>query len=320
MNQRGNILVWAVVLLIAVAAVVFLTSGSLPSSFIPPIGPTPIQPKTQTQTFEKSFQIPPTVVQKSGVAKEFLTEPKQIKLEYVLKGEKGTIEMTVFQGLDKYLSEKPRSIQYYDVAPTTKDFILKDLDDSIQKKELLLLVKGIETITPDKDDQARIAISLIQQIPYDLRAVIANDLTGKYPYEVLYTSKGVCQEKAELLVFLLRELGFGVAIFDYPSAVHMSLGIKCPMEYSYQNSGYCFIESTIPSIPTDSEGKYTGIGKLPAPKEIIPISDGLSMDSISQEFNDAKQYRKLLSNGPALDQKEYDEWLALSKKYGLETS
>ena len=71
---------------------------------------------------------------------------------------------------------------------------------------------------------------------------------ARYPYEVLYDEKGVCGEKSELLAFILREMGYGVAFFYYPPENHEAIGIKCPKRHSVGRTGYCLIETTGPSI------------------------------------------------------------------------
>ena len=65
--------------------------------------------------------------------------------------------------------------------------------------------KGQEKLSKSKDEQLRIAVSLVQNIPYDWDNYYTGEL-GKYPYEVLYQNKGVCGEKSQLIIFLLREV------------------------------------------------------------------------------------------------------------------
>lgn len=90
-----------------------------------------------------------------------------------------------------------------------------------------------------------------------------------------------------MLAYLLRELGYGVVLFEFNSENHMAVGVKSPIQYSYLNSGYAFIESTSPTIITDSQGNYVEAGKLTSTPQIIQISDGSSMTTISEEFDDA---------------------------------
>jgi len=246
---------------------------------------------------------------------KYQTNPKTIKLNYLLNGKKESFNYKVYGGLNNYLSNLPDSISYYSVPPTTKDFIMRDLDNKLQKEFLLQLVNKIQESSSNTDEQARIAIKIVQEIPYDYGGLYGIP-EGRLPYEVLYDMKGVCGEKSELLAFLLRELNFGVAIFEFDVEGHRAVGIKCP-SCDYKSSGYCFIESTTSTIPTDSEGEYFGAGKLGSPSEIIYITEGNSLD-LSKECADAQEWNNLLSKGEYLSEYDYNRWLKLVKEYGIE--
>jgi hypothetical protein len=181
------------------------------------------------------------------------------------------------------------------------------------------LVEEIQNITSNKDDQARIAISLVQNINYDWDGFKSGNTNGKYPYEVLYTCCGVCSEKSELLAYLLRGLGYEVVIFRFETESHDAVGIKCPQQYSYKDTGYCFVESTSPTIITDSSGDYVGVGKLTTTPEILKICDGNSFEGVSEEYNDAVTWNSI-GNGKVLDEHNYNRWLSLVNKYGIKTT
>jgi len=254
------------------------------------------------------------------------TNPKNTSLKYVLRGKANHIKFTIFGGLNVYLNELPRSITYFpwEAEPTTKDFVMKFLNEDIQSDYLTELVQKIRVETGNKDDQARIAISLVQQIPYDWEGLTSGNIEDRYPYEVIYDDMGVCGEKSRLLAFLLRELGFDVVLFNFESESHMAAGLKCPVQYSYKNTGYCFIETARPIIITDCQEEYVGAGKLTSFPEIIHISDGFSFDSVSEEYNDAQEWIRLsnISNsaGGYLEETDYNKWLSLVNKYGIKIS
>jgi len=211
-----------------------------------------------------------TVQQGERCVDKYETNPKNISLYRVGKFE-------VYGGLNDYLASLDRSISYYYEPPTTKDFILKDLDNEIQRKYLTSLVDKIKSKSTNPDEQARIAITMVQEIPYDTKAAETNSVTGRYAYEVLYDMKGVCMEKADLMAFLLRGLGFGVAIFEFDQENHRAVGIRC--DNGNYNTNYCFIEATdvysVGKIPADYVG---GVDIRDATPEVIIISDGLLYD------------------------------------------
>lgn len=250
------------------------------------------------------------------------TNPKEISLDYTLRGQKGSIDYTVYAGLNSHLASKSRSFICSPVCPSQEDMELSVLSEPHQEEHLLPLVWAIEHETDDKDDQARIAINLVQSIPYDLEGFRSGDLTGRYPYEVLYDQKGVCGEKAKLLTFLLRELGYGVVLLNYEEQLHEAVGIKCPVQYSWEHSGYCFVESTVPSIVSDDQGDYVGVGKLTTEPTVILVSDGDSFDGVSEEYSDAREFiriRNEMDSGQIYqDWSDYSLYASLVEKYGIE--
>jgi hypothetical protein len=197
---------------------------------------------------------------------------------------------------------------------------LRYVNESVEEGELHNLASTIQQITSNEDDQARIAISLVQNIPYDWNSFTSNSTDWKYPYEVLYSNTGVCGQKSILLVCLLRDLGYGCSILEFPSQQHAAVGIACPSQYAYY-SGYAFVESTAPSIITDCNEDYVGVGELPSsPSYIIVIQDGKVMNSVSEEYQDNQAFQSLISMGPVLDESHYSQWQALVTKYGLQVS
>jgi len=210
------------------------------------------------------------------------TQPKINTYEYYLKNERNTIYFELFGGLNDYFKLLDRNIYYTYKEPSLIDFINKKINNEIQQENLSLSINKIKNMNISNDDKARIIISLVQNIPYDDWAADTNTVTGKYPYEVLYTETGVCGEKSQLIVLFLKEFGFGTALFNFEIENHQAAGIKCPIEYSYKNSGYCFIEATTPNIITDSYGDYVGAGKLISIPEISIMSDGYEFNPIEE--------------------------------------
>ena len=250
-----------------------------------------------------------------------LVNAKTMHYSYTLRGISSEIAFTVYEGMCDYLvSIENSTVSYYagqEPSPEEVDRIvtLRYVNEDVEQGELNKLVKAIKQITPNEDDQARIAISFVQNIPYDWNA-----LHLKYPYEVLYSNKGDCDEKSGLLVSLLRELGYGCSILSFPSQSHAAVGIACPAQYEYY-SEYAFVESTSPTIITGCTGDYVGAGKLPSsPSYIIVIHNGKVMNSVSEEYQDAQTFQSLINMGPVLDEYHYTQWQMLVSKYGLQTS
>ena len=271
----------------------------------------------------------PEILTKKGdlCISKYQTNPKNITLKYVLRGEENEIDFVIYKEMADYISGLPKSIYYQeDEKPSRGDFKLMSINEEEQRELLLPLVTKIQNIAEDKEDQARIAISMVQNIPYGESEKIiilgANQVNySRYPYEVLCDMQGVCEGKSELLAFLLREIGYGVALFYYPLENHEAVGIKCPVEYSLNNTGYCFVETTGASIITDNQRYYIGGGKLFSVPEIILTLDGISLSDNLYEYKDAKDLIKI---SRVIDEKgkinffQHKKLEHLRKKYGLE--
>lgn len=260
---------------------------------------------------------------------EYQTGPKNIVLSYTLDGKKGEINFTVYKNLSDYLSDIPRYITPVDGKEATLlDFKLKSLDEEKQRELLLPLVVAIENSAKNKDDQARIAVSIIQNIPFGGANKTINFLGldieyYRYPYEVLYDNSGVCGEKSELLSFLFRELGYGSAFLYYPDENHEAMGIKCPTKKSFNNTGYCFIETTGPSIINDDKTEYVTGGQLNSFPQIIPIRGDLTFGEKNfYEYSDAKTLEKIrqdVRDYGVINYIQHLQFRNLVKKYGLQT-
>jgi len=189
---------------------------------------------------------------------DFRLEPKRLNLEYELDGETDIIKFTVYKGFYDYITNK--RIISDNPQPSEGGLTLEEagylsglsfyqsrINDEEQREQLLPLVMKIQEITSDEDEQAQIAISLVQHIPYANEDEDDSKMhSQRLPYAVLYDMKGVCGTKSWLLTFLLKELEFGSALITFPNYKHSLTGIKCPMQYSFRETGYCAIEATVP--------------------------------------------------------------------------
>ena len=125
-------------------------------------------------------------------------------------------------------------------------FQLKPGDKSID--ELAAKLRTIATNNDWSDDQlAEFTLAFVQAIPYDHTKLAAShnrNTDPYYPYETLYLDRGVCSDKTFLAVALLRKLGYGAAILDFPDRNHSAVGVACPVADSINGSGYCYGETT----------------------------------------------------------------------------
>ena len=253
--------------------------------------------------------------------------PKEIVLNYTLRGKEGNISLIVYQGIYNYTSNLPRYIDSNE-NPTILDFRLKNINEEFQREFLFPLIVKIGNITNNKEDQARIAISLVQNIPYGYskKSYLFNKINKvdyqRYAYEVLYDLQGVCGEKSALLIFLLRELNYGTSFIYYLPENHEATGIKCPIKNSLNNTGYCFIETTSPSIIGDDKIEFIETGELISTPQIIVVSEGESFGKNQYEYKDAKtlmNIRETINKYGAVNFIQSMQFKKLTKKYGLLT-
>jgi len=250
--------------------------------------------------------------------KRFETTPFSNYYFYTLDGVTKKIDFTTYTGLNDYLAGLSRWHTCNPSCPTKRELELRVINNKESEPYLKDFVDAIKAETSDDNDRAKIAISLVQNIPYDMYALENDALTGRYPYEVLYDFRGVCGEKSKLLAYLLRELGFGVALFDFEKDNHMAVGVKCPAKYDYEDTGYCFVESTSPTIITQKPVNYIG-GPIASSPKILKISDGKELSDLNEEYEDGRWMNQLeVSGRTVVSAWTYSKWQDLVNKYGLE--
>ena len=179
-----------------------------------------------------------------------------------------------YRGLDPLNSEE----LYYQMYSTNinDEYIIKNIVKQAKTDSIRFQNnhkgKSIESRTAER------LVSFVQLIPYDY----FSGKHYKYPYEVLYLNTGDCDEKSILLSKLLKELGYGVALFSFYDEEHMAVGIKCPLEKSNYYSGYCFIESTDVYTIGEIPEEYVGGGNMRTaiPSIIIINESGLSYNNL----------------------------------------
>ena len=131
---------------------------------------------------------------------------------------------------------------------------------------------------------------------------------------------GICGEKSQLLAFLLRELGYGIAIFYNQQENHESVGIKCSSN-DWKDTGYCFVETSAPAIISDDSIEYVGGVKITSMPQVLKIFDGISLSRGLDDYNDAEdvsRIREKISENGKIDFLDSMKLGTLRKKYGLD--
>jgi hypothetical protein len=194
------------------------------------------------------------------------------------------------------------------------------INEPLQKEGIDDVVAMIRNQVEGPDNQLRVATSFVQTIPYPSTSSEFSNGRVRYPYETMIDQVGDCDDKSLLLASILQELGYGVALFRFSTEHHMAVGVRCPMEYDFRDTGYAFIETTNPSIITDDQGIYGDGITLASKPEITVVSEGNSFTTVYEEYRDAETWHQLMDRGPGLSPTDYRRWSILADKYGITES
>lgn len=204
-----------------------------------------------------------------------LSEPKEAAYNWTYANRPYTLTLTLHKSAYDFYDRSPKGILLgKEKASLEKYLRMAERDNSI--KDLVARIKESAAKARLNEEQTlEFAVSFVQSIPYDTRRAADPDLVRqpRYAYQVLFDNQGICSEKSFLAYVVLRELGYGVAVFRYPKENHMNIGVESPLEYSTDNTGYSVIETT---------NEKTKIGVIP---NLDPLSGQALQTQAVQEFN-----------------------------------
>ena len=221
----------------------------------------------QKKNFQTPNQIVPALQELAGKTEQQLTgkqpektlpqlqQPVSKIFNWEYKGVKYALTEKLYQSVYEYYKSQPKAYSYAgELKPDWQDeyygmFLTRaQNDDSIST-----LANDLQTLGKQHnltDDQiVDLTLAFVQTIQYDdakaenILAKTGNE-TILYPYETLFEQKGVCSDKSLLATVILRQMGYGTAIFAYEQDNHMAIGISCPKDSSTYGSGYCYSETT----------------------------------------------------------------------------
>lgn len=206
-----------------------------------------------------------------------LQDPKDLEFKWTYQHRPYSLKFTLYKSVYDFYRSSPKDYTYYETLPPNWEedyygmFVKQNpLDKTIP--DLANKLKTLASINHLSEDQtAELTAAFVQAIPYDndrAKRIEQNqpDEKPNYPYELLYTQSGVCSDKSFLLDALLREMGYGTALFEYKAEKHIAVGIKCADGNSTYNSGYCYTETTQPGhkigvVPDISPDTNIGVVK-----------------------------------------------------------
>lgn len=199
--------------------------------------------------------------------------PKVLAFDWDYGSRSYSLDLTLYQNVYRFYGNQPKGVLIgREEQGLAKYLNPKEGDDTV--KDLVASINGLAAQNDLSDEETvELAVTFVQSIPYDFEAVDTADARQpRYAYEVLYDNLGICSEKSYLAYAMLREMGYGVAVFTYPKENHMNIGIQSPLEHSTDQTGYSVVETTNRDIK---------IGIIP---NIDPSGQAMQTQAM-QEFN-----------------------------------
>ncbi len=237
------------------------------------------------------------------------SQRRMVHFDAVVRGRKFSLDWNLYPGLDHYQrSISPRVMRLYSDDPdmARKDWNLytehqrdsiscmRFINEPNQQPFIKALASWVRSTVSDKDDQLRLALSLVQHIPYDTLFYRTNHTSRQdyLPYQVLYNKTGVCGERSYLLAAVLRELDYHVVLMSFKPEQHMTVGIwATEASAAYPGTPYALLETTSPSIP----GSISTLdsGPLSSAPDIIVVHYGKANYSFQSLWHDEQQVQAL---------------------------
>jgi len=184
-----------------------------------------------------------------------LEQPTQKKFVWQYKDQNYSLTLTMYQSVYDYYHALPKDYSYTGALPSDweNQYYGMFLQQNVADSSIADLAQSLQTVGKQhglSDDQiVEMTMAFVQTITYDdskAQNILAGNTneTMQYPYETLFIGNGVCSDKSLLAYSILKQMGYGVALFAFEQANHMAIGIQCPSGYSNYNNGYCYAETT----------------------------------------------------------------------------
>ncbi len=172
-------------------------------------------------------------------------DPKVAVFNWEYDSRPYSIELILYDNIYRFYGDQPKGV----LIGREEDGLTKylnPLEDDGTIKELVASMRALVAQNGLSDEEAvELAVTFVQSIPYDFDAVGTDDARmPRYAYEVLYDNLGICSEKSYLAYAMLREMGYGAAVFSYPKENHLNIGVQSPLEHSTDRTGYSVVETT----------------------------------------------------------------------------
>lgn len=174
---------------------------------------------------------------------------RDFKWDY--KGDAYQITLNLYPEVYKIFKQRER----------TRDYDLF-ASDFYSKEYIKAITEGLKDYGKKNglsdDEIPYFIVSFVQSLPYTSDDVTTGfDEYPRFPYETFYDDGGDCEDTSILASSMLKELGYGVVLLEFPG--HMAVGVKCTPSseqsyYVYQGTDFCYLETT---------GENWNVGEVP---------------------------------------------------------
>jgi hypothetical protein len=236
-----------------------------------------------------------------------LQQPVSRVFDWEYKGVKYTLTETLYQSMYEYYKSQPKAFSYTGELKSNweDEYYGMFLTRAQNDESIAVLAKDLQALGKkhqlSNDQIVDLTLAFVQTITYDdakAKNILAQtgSETMLYPYETLFEQAGVCSDKSLLATVLLREMGYGTAIFAYEQDNHMAIGIECPKESSTYGSGYCYGETTsvgnkIGIIPTFDSTSNKTVGT----NELVAIDSQQAQQAKLQQLGQVTMYQQTIT-------------------------
>ncbi|WMW25105.1 hypothetical protein RE474_13635 [Methanolobus sediminis] len=127
-------------------------------------------------------------------------------------------------------------------------FVNDPYDDELISMITEQMAELAESNGYNRDEVPYIVMAFVQSLPYVSDSASAGyDEYPRFPFETLYHGGGDCEDSSILLAALLYDMGYGVALVEFPG--HMGVGVKGAdglegSYFDYSGIRYYYLETT----------------------------------------------------------------------------
>jgi hypothetical protein len=127
-------------------------------------------------------------------------------------------------------------------------FVNDPYDDELISMITEQMAELAESNGYSRDEVPYIVMAFVQSLPYVSDSASAGyDEYPRFPFETLYHGGGDCEDSSILLAALLYDMGYGVALVEFPG--HMGVGVKVADSlegsyFDYSGVRYYYLETT----------------------------------------------------------------------------